>query len=69
MTNRDMERERERREWEQSELQDLEDLQARHARVDERLEVSTQTSQMPGSLAEDLRPSPKHLQLCPYYAV
>ena len=47
MTNRDMERERERREWEQSELQDLEDLQARHARIDERLEVSTQTSQTP----------------------
>lgn len=39
MTNRDMERERERREWEQSELQDLDDLQAKHARIDERLEV------------------------------
>ena len=42
MTNRDMERERERREWEQSELQDLDDLQAKHARIDERLEVSAQ---------------------------
>lgn len=39
MTNRDMERERERREWEQNELQDLDDLQAKHARIDERLEV------------------------------
>ena len=41
MTNRDMERERERREWEQNELQDLEELQAKHARIDERLEVSS----------------------------
>ncbi|CAL5218624.1 g325 [Coccomyxa viridis] len=39
MTNRGMERERERREWEQSELQDLDDLQAKHARIDERLEA------------------------------
>ena len=42
MTNRDMERERERREWEQSELQELDDLQAKHARIDERLEVKVQ---------------------------
>ena len=37
-----MERERERREWEQNELQELEDLQAKHARIDERLEVNLQ---------------------------
>lgn len=41
MTNRDMEQERERREWEQSELQELDDLQAKHARIDERLEVGS----------------------------
>ena len=39
MTNRDMERERERRQWEVDELQELNDLQAKHARIDERLEV------------------------------
>ena len=39
MTNRDMERERERRQWEADELQELDDLQAKHARIDERLEV------------------------------
>ena len=49
MTNRDMERERERREWEQSELQDLEDLQAKHARIDERLEVLSCSAETQGS--------------------
>ena len=39
MTNRDMERERERRDWEQSEQQEMEDLQAKHARIDERLKA------------------------------
>ena len=42
MTNRDMERERERREWETDKIQELEELQAKHARIDERLEVGLQ---------------------------
>lgn len=64
MTNRDMERERERREWEQSELQDLEDLQAKHARIDERLEVSNRTGQIPAALTQALAalPPPHCLQ-------
>jgi len=48
MTNRDMERERERREWEQSELQDLDDLQAKHARIDERLKVLSCSAEAQG---------------------
>ena len=59
MTNRDMERERERRDWEQSELQDLDDLQAKHARIDERLEVSTHPP------LNSMQSPSMHLQLYP----
>ena len=44
MMNGDMERERERREWEQNEQQEMEDLQAKHARIDERLEARSPAS-------------------------
>ena len=65
MTNRGMERERERREWEQSELQDLDDLQAKHARIDERLEVRAEPCLNP-----ELVQSPStHPELCPEHAM